>query len=117
MHPPLDRPHPDCQQAVEDLRDCHETRSIFNISACNQLKYQLDACFKEEKSKYLKVLNKDMHEKRQREEEAWADAAGHKMSFEDYLKNDKKYQSELKIAEQRKGQPSQYQQRSTGGHD
>eukprot|EP00545_Synedropsis_sp_CCMP1620_P004574 CAMPEP_0119019114 /NCGR_PEP_ID=MMETSP1176-20130426/21017_1 /TAXON_ID=265551 /ORGANISM="Synedropsis recta cf, Strain CCMP1620" /LENGTH=92 /DNA_ID=CAMNT_0006973251 /DNA_START=36 /DNA_END=311 /DNA_ORIENTATION=+ len=92
MHPPLDRPHPDCQQAVEDLRDCHDTRSFFRISACNDLKSQLDSCFKAEKVKLLKVLNKNMHEKRKEEEEAWADAAGHKLSFEDYLKADKTYQ-------------------------
>ncbi len=27
MHPPLDRPHPDCQEAIDSLRHCHATNS------------------------------------------------------------------------------------------
>ena len=88
MHPPLDRPHPDCQDEIEALRHCHETRSTFKIWACNEIKHKLDLCFKAEKAKLLKVINKDMHERRKQEDEAYADAAGHQLSFEEYLKQD-----------------------------
>jgi hypothetical protein len=76
----------------------------------------MDQCFKAEKVKLLKEINKDMHERRKCEDEAYADAAGHKLSFEDYLQQDKTYLSEKKKSEQRGPNPNQYQERSTGGH-
>lgn len=112
MHPPLDRPHPDCQGKIDKLQECHENRSVVKFWACNELKYALDKCFKEEKARLLKHMNKDMHEKRKREDEAWADAAGHGMTFEDYLKQDKEYQDDLKKTSSRGGI---FQQKSTGG--
>lgn len=113
MHPPLDRPHPDCQDAIDELRDCHDNRSLLKIWACNELKLKLDSCFRVEKVKLLNEMNKDMHEKRKREEEAWAEAYGHKLSFDEYLKQDKSYQAELQKSQGR--DPSSYQQQSTGG--
>lgn len=113
MHPPLDRPHPDCQDEIEALRHCHETRSVFKIWACNEIKHKLDLCFKAEKAKLLKAINKDMHEKRKQEDEAYADAVGHLLSFEEYLNQDPNYLRELKKSEQR--DPNQFQKRSTPG--
>ena len=84
MHPPLDRPHPDCQKEIEALRHCQNTRSVFKIWACNHVKYQLDNCLRLEKERLLKVINKVMHERRKEEDDAYADAVGHKMSFEEY---------------------------------
>lgn len=112
MHPPLDRPHPDCQEHIEALRHCHDTRSIFKIWACNEIKVLLDTCFRREKADFLKEINKDMDEKRREEDEAFADAMGHKMTFEQYLSQDKEYQAELRKAANRK--PDQYQETSSG---
>lgn len=115
MHPPLDRPHPDCQQEIVDLQECHATKkSIFNIWACDQVKFALDRCFKKEKARLLEEMNKDMVEKRRQEEEAFANAAGHGLSFEDYLKQDPAYQSELEKAKRRNN--NKYQTTAQGGH-
>jgi hypothetical protein len=54
-------------------------------------RHKLDLCFKAEKAKLLKVINKDMHEKRKEEDEAYADAVGHQLSFEEYLNQDPNY--------------------------
>eukprot|EP00560_Eucampia_antarctica_P008829 CAMPEP_0197828714 /NCGR_PEP_ID=MMETSP1437-20131217/5247_1 /TAXON_ID=49252 ORGANISM="Eucampia antarctica, Strain CCMP1452" /NCGR_SAMPLE_ID=MMETSP1437 /ASSEMBLY_ACC=CAM_ASM_001096 /LENGTH=64 /DNA_ID=CAMNT_0043430047 /DNA_START=264 /DNA_END=458 /DNA_ORIENTATION=- len=57
----------------------------------------------------LTEMNKDFDEKRQREEDAFKDAVGHTVSFDDYLKNDKEYKDALKKAEIRKtSNPNQY---------
>jgi COX assembly protein 2 len=113
MHPPLDRPHPECQQEILDLKYCHENRPLLKIWACNDIKLALDKCFKAEKAKLLKAINSDFAERRKREEEAWADAVGHKLSFDEYLKQDKTYQEELRKSMQRN--PNEYQDKSTGG--
>lgn len=112
MHPPLDRPHPDCQDAIRALEECRANRPAWKIWACNDLKYQMDACFRKEKERLLKDLNKDMFQDRAREEDAWKEATGQEESFEVYLKKDKAYQRES----QKASNASDYQQRSTGGH-
>lgn len=68
-------------------------------------------CFRREKAELLKVINKDMHERRKEEDDAYADALGHKMSFEEYLQQDKHYQAELKKFGQRN--PNEYQEHSS----
>jgi hypothetical protein len=35
MHPPLDRPHPDCQMAIDALRNCQKTRPTFKVRTRN----------------------------------------------------------------------------------
>mmetsp|Transcript_813 Transcript_813/g.982 ORF Transcript_813/g.982 Transcript_813/m.982 type:complete len:117 (-) Transcript_813:165-515(-) len=113
MHPPLDRPHPDCHDAIDQLRDCQGSRSFFNITACNGYKAAMDNCFKMEKAKLLKIINIGMHEKRKQEEDAWRDATGHNESFEEYLNRDQEYKNALKEKESR--DPDQYQKRAMGG--
>jgi COX assembly protein 2 len=50
MHPPLFRPHPDCQKFVEELVSCHETKNIAKWwGGCNDVKAGLDLCFAQEK--------------------------------------------------------------------
>ena len=49
MHPPLDRPHPDCQSEINDLHHCHATTSKLKFWGCNEIKYTLDRCLREEK--------------------------------------------------------------------
>jgi COX assembly protein 2 len=91
MHPPLDRPHPECQQQINDLQTCHATTSKLKFWGCNEVKFALDRCLKEEKQNLLKVLNKDIEQKRQMEENAYQQALGKDISFEEYLKQDKDY--------------------------
>lgn len=50
MHPPLFREHPKCADAVQLLISCHEENKISKFfGACNDVKIQLDRCFKLEK--------------------------------------------------------------------
>lgn len=95
MHPPLDRPHPNCHMIVEALRDCQRTRPTLKVWACNDLKYQMDQCFRLEKEEMLKELNKDIVSKRAEEEAQAAISTGTNMTFEQYLKKDMKYKKEM----------------------
>lgn len=90
MHPPLDRPHPDCQHAIEALRECHETKPFWKIWACNEIKFALDRCFKEEKQRRWA---KDQAEARSQHEAM--DTALNNISFKEYLQKDKAYQKEM----------------------
>ena len=50
MHPPLGRPHPECQKVVKLLISCHEDNPFTKyFGACNDHKAALDWCFKKEK--------------------------------------------------------------------
>ena len=50
MHPPLFRPHPNCEDIVKALVACHEENKWGKfLGSCNDVKAQLDACFKSEK--------------------------------------------------------------------
>ena len=56
MHPPLDRPHPDCQAEIDSLLACHKNFPFTKfMGACNELKTNLDACFKMEKRRMRKA--------------------------------------------------------------
>mmetsp|Transcript_11200 Transcript_11200/g.23613 ORF Transcript_11200/g.23613 Transcript_11200/m.23613 type:complete len:108 (-) Transcript_11200:515-838(-) len=92
MHPPLDRPHPDCQTEINALQTCHATTSKLKFWACNDVKFQLDKCLKEEKLRLLDQMNKDVEKRRQLEEDAYQKALGKDVSFEEYLKGDREYQ-------------------------
>jgi COX assembly protein 2 len=51
MHPPLDRPHPECQAVIIAFRSCQEERTYGRwFGACSDTKTALDQCFKEEKN-------------------------------------------------------------------
>eukprot|EP00984_Skeletonema_dohrnii_P015139 scaffold6485_cov116-Skeletonema_dohrnii-CCMP3373.AAC.9 len=91
MHPPLDRPHPECVEEIDDLYHCHATTSKLKFWGCNNVKFALDQCLKKEKQNLLVELNKDAAEKRAAEEDAYQKALGKEMSFEDYLKKDKDF--------------------------
>ena len=106
MHPPLDRPHPDCQAAIEDLRHCQETRPTFKVWACNELKFRLDQCFKEEKERMLQEMNKDIVSRRAEEEAQAALSTGKNMTFQQFLAKDKAYQKEMADIEKRKASTS-----------
>ncbi|DAZ97211.1 TPA: hypothetical protein N0F65_003842 [Lagenidium giganteum] len=52
MHPPLERPHPDCQEVIHALYECHEENPWGKfMGACNDQKRNLDMCLKKEKDK------------------------------------------------------------------
>ena len=99
MHPPLDRPHPDCQTEINNLRHCHDTTSKLKFWGCNDVKFALDKCLKEEKLRLLEILNQDMVTKRAAEEDVFQMAMGKETSFEEYLNADKDY---VKAMEERR---------------
>ena len=102
MHPPLDRPHPDCQSEINNLHHCHATTSKLRFWGCNEIKFTLDKCLKEEKQRLLAEMNKDVEEKRAAEEVEIQRGLGKELSFEDYLKKDKDFN---KAMEDRKERP------------
>jgi Cytochrome c oxidase biogenesis protein Cmc1 like len=87
---------------IDSLRECQETRPMFIVWACNELKYRMDQCFKEEKERMLKELNKDIVSSRAGEEAQAAMSTGTNMTFEQYLKKDKAYQREMENIQQAK---------------
>jgi COX assembly mitochondrial protein 2 len=91
MHPPLDRPHPDCQGVIEELNRCHAQNSKVLFWRCNNAKAELDKCFKLEKERMLKELTKDFDQTRSKEDGMMMEALGQKMSFQEYLEKDKGY--------------------------
>ncbi len=91
MHPPLDRPHPDCQTEINNLHHCHATTSKLKFWGCNEVKFALDRCLKEEKIRLLETLNVDMVAKRAAEENVFQMALGKGISFEEYLNADKDF--------------------------
>ena len=76
MHPPLDRPHPRCQDAINNLRECHQNGSKLKFWACNEVKAKLDRCFKEEKEEMLRQMNANLDEKKKEEQAQAALAFG-----------------------------------------
>ena len=91
MHPPLDRPHPDCQTEINNLHHCHATKPRWKFWSCNEIKFALDNCLKQEKLRLLEEMNKDYEAKRAAEEDVYQMALGKEMSFEEYLKKDKDF--------------------------
>eukprot|EP00566_Odontella_aurita_P025850 CAMPEP_0113538596 /NCGR_PEP_ID=MMETSP0015_2-20120614/7454_1 /TAXON_ID=2838 /ORGANISM="Odontella" /LENGTH=115 /DNA_ID=CAMNT_0000438189 /DNA_START=319 /DNA_END=666 /DNA_ORIENTATION=+ /assembly_acc=CAM_ASM_000160 len=109
MHPPLDRPHPDCEKAIDDLRVCQATNSKLKFWACNEIKFAMDRCLKNEKRRLLVDMNRGFEEKRQREEDAYRDAMGQELTFDEYLRKDPEYLKAAKEAvERNKKYPDMY---------
>mmetsp|Transcript_13191 Transcript_13191/g.27913 ORF Transcript_13191/g.27913 Transcript_13191/m.27913 type:complete len:110 (-) Transcript_13191:1208-1537(-) len=104
MHPPLDRPHPMCQDEINGLRDCHATGNKLKFWACNEVKAKLDKCFKEEKDEMLKKMNANLDEKKKEEQAQAALAFGRKETFQEYLAKDSTYARE--VEKERKKQNS-----------
>jgi COX assembly mitochondrial protein 2 len=50
MHPSLsEHLHPGCEEAIRGLTDCHAEHPLRKfIGTCNQAKYALDTCFRDE---------------------------------------------------------------------
>jgi COX assembly mitochondrial protein 2 len=102
MHPPLDRPHPHCEAVVQQLKDCHKDTWQKFTGGCNDIKVALDQCFKREKKQLLAQLNADVTENRLLQEDLIKDAFGKKMTFREYLGQDRDYQDALKKKQEEK---------------
>ncbi|GBG29975.1 COX assembly mitochondrial protein 2 [Hondaea fermentalgiana] len=73
MHPPLDRPHPYCQDVIDALRKCHEDNPYMKfLGSCNEPKAALDQCFRAEKEVMRKANAERARESRRRAEERMA---------------------------------------------
>lgn len=96
MHPPLDRPHPDCHEVIQELKDCHADTWKKFTGGCNDIKTRLDICLREEKKRLLDELNKELPQRKLRQEEVIKQAFGKTMTFSEYLEKDKEYQEEVK---------------------
>mmetsp|Transcript_29989 Transcript_29989/g.51020 ORF Transcript_29989/g.51020 Transcript_29989/m.51020 type:complete len:106 (+) Transcript_29989:129-446(+) len=103
MHPPLDRPHPDCQVEINNLQHCHATTSKLKFWGCNEVKFALDKCLKEEKQRLLAEMNRDYQAKRAAEEDVYQKALGQDVSFEEYLKQDKDFNNAMNERRKREG--------------
>lgn len=95
MHPPLDRPHPRCQDQINSLRECHAAGNKLKFWACNEVKSNLDKCFKEEKEEMLRRMNADLDEKKKEEQAQAALAFGRKETFQEFLAKDRTYEREV----------------------
>jgi COX assembly mitochondrial protein 2 len=100
MHPPLDRPHPDCQDEILKLKECHGHWTKY-VGACNDIKFALDACFAKEKKRLLKEMESSNTAIRESQEAFIQQAFGRKESFAEYLAKDKGFQEELKKKQER----------------
>lgn len=95
MHPPLDRPHPDCQEEIRALKDCHADGWKKYFGRCNDLKLALDRCLKREKERLLDEMNKDLKEEKLRQEDMVKEAFGRQLTFQEYLQADRDYRAEV----------------------
>lgn len=95
MHPPLDRPHPDCENEIKALKECHGDSWKKFTGGCSDIKTILDKCLKAEKTRLLNEMNRDLDEHKREEQHMIMKAFGKTQTFEDYLKHDKEYQNEL----------------------
>ena len=101
MHPPLDRPHPDCSDEIQNLKDCHADGWKKYIGGCNEMKTVLDNCLKAEKSRLLEEMNKNLTEHAVQREDIVKQAFGKSMTFTEFLDKDKDYRKEIEKKQQR----------------
>jgi COX assembly protein 2 len=99
MHPQLDRPHPDCEDVVNELKECHLTGWNKWTGACNDIKFRLDRCFKAEKARLLEIRSKALEKDRAFLDKVMQENLGHELSFEEYLAQDKGFQKAMKAKE------------------
>ena len=63
----------------------------------------------------LKDMNKDFEAKRQREEDAFRDAIGQELTFDEYLKKDKGFQdASAEASERKKKNPHMFSRKAHG---
>ena len=96
MHPPLDRPHPDCGDEIQALKDCHNNSWKKFTGGCTDIKVIMDKCLKAEKKRLLDEMNQGLEKHKKDEQELIRKAFGKTETFEEYLAKDKKYQEEIR---------------------
>lgn len=103
MHPPLDRPHPDCNDVIQELKSCHANNPYRKyLGVCNDIKFALDKCFKAEKHRLLSEINAEELPKLHNEHaELIKEAFGKTMTFHEYLQQDKEYLAAKQDSERR----------------
>ena len=101
MHPPLDRPHPDCQDVIDALKSCHLDSWKKYTGGCNAIKRALDNCFKLEKERLLKDLTKDLPNERKEAEDIVKQAFGRQETFQEFLARDKEYQKAMQAKKEK----------------
>lgn len=70
MHPPLFKPHELCQKVIDAFVRCHEDNPYMKyLGACNDLKVDLDKCFRDEKERARKRNAEKAKRDKQRFEE------------------------------------------------
>jgi COX assembly mitochondrial protein 2 len=104
MHPPLDRPHPDCQDVIAALHECHKHMWKKYTGGCNETKLSLDHCLKLEKERLMNERNKDLPERRLQQEEMIKQAFEKKETLQEYLEKDRDYVAEMEKKRQREQQ-------------
>ena len=103
MHPPLDRPHPRCQDEINGLRECHATGNKLKFWACNEVKAKLDKCFREEKEEMLRKMNANLDEKKKEEHAQAALAFGKTETFQEYWQRERsRYVQPLRCCRKRR---------------
>jgi hypothetical protein len=71
------------------------------MGACNDIKFALDACFKAEKQRMQAVTNMELPEYYQVEQaRIIKEAFGQKLTFQEYLQQDKEYLAAMKQKEE-----------------
>jgi COX assembly mitochondrial protein 2 len=103
MHPPLDRPHPDCGEIIQQLKECHLTKTITKyMGACNDIKFAMDRCLKAEKKRLQTITNTELPEYYNVEQaHIIKEAFGQKLTFQEYLKQDKEFMAAMKQKEEK----------------
>jgi COX assembly mitochondrial protein 2 len=100
MHPPLDRPHPDCQPEIAQLHECHLSWHKF-FGACNDIKTALDQCLRREKRRLMKERLKDYDIYLAREQLMMQKTFGRDETFSEYLAHDENYLEALRKKRER----------------
>jgi COX assembly protein 2 len=95
MHPPLDRPHPDCQDVINALKACHKDIWKKFTGGCNDSKRALDICFAAEKKRQMVEVNKDWPDRQKKEQEVMKELLGKNETFDEFLARDPIYQREI----------------------
>ena len=75
MHPPLYKSkHPHCVIQIEELEQCHADNPVAKfVGVCNEKKYALDRCFREQKELRRlknKIINQERAARREEQKQA-----------------------------------------------
>ena len=108
MHPPLDRPHPDCEDMIAELKQCHATSGLYKfLGACNDIKIHVDQCLRREKARLLDELKTELPERKERQEQIIKRAFGKDVTFTEFLAQDKEYRAAVQLQQEKSAAASE----------